>query len=166
MKTREYNRNEAVEYAEKWAYRRNPRYYNFNELGGDCTSFASQCIYAGSKIMNYKKYIGWYYNNLNNRAPSWSGVEFLHDFLINNKGVGPRARKIKEIGDLQIGDLIQLKFNTMERFSHSLIVVAKNGNELKKVFVATHTEDAYHKSVAEYNFESIRFLHIIDIGIW
>ena len=83
MKTREYNRNEAVEYAEKWAYRRNPRYYNFNELGGDCTSFASQCIYAGSKIMNYKKYIGWYYNNLNNRAPSWSGVEFLHDFLIN-----------------------------------------------------------------------------------
>ena len=49
MKTREYNRNEAVKYAEKWAYRRNPRYYNFNELGGDCTSFASQCIYAGSK---------------------------------------------------------------------------------------------------------------------
>lgn len=166
MKTREYNRNEAVEYAEKWAYRRNPQYYNFDELGGDCTSFASQCIYAGSKIMNYKRHIGWYYNNLSNRAPSWSGVEFLHDFLINNKGVGPRAKEIKEIGNLQKGDLIQLKFNTMERFSHSLIVVAKNGNELKKVFVATHTEDAYHKSVAEYNFESIRFLHITDIGIW
>ena len=45
----DYNRAAAVAYAHAWAYRRNPRYYNYEELGGDCTNFASQCLYAGSK---------------------------------------------------------------------------------------------------------------------
>ena len=126
MKTKKYNRDEVAKYAQKWAYKRNPLYYNFDEIGGDCTSFASQCIYAGSKIMNYKKHIGWYYNNINDRTPSWSGVEFLHNFLISNKGVGPRAKLIKNANDLEIGDLIQLKFSSMQRFSHSLIIVNKN----------------------------------------
>lgn len=55
--------------------------------GGDCTSFASQCIYAGSKVMNYNKNNGWYYNSGNDKSSSWSGVEFLYNFLTTNKGV-------------------------------------------------------------------------------
>ena len=55
----EYDRQKAKEYAKKWAYSRNPKYYNFDNVGGDCTSFISQCIYAGSGIMNYTKDIGW-----------------------------------------------------------------------------------------------------------
>ena len=51
MKELPYNRKNVIEYAGKWAYGRNPQYYNFDNVGGDCTSFASQCIYAGSKIM-------------------------------------------------------------------------------------------------------------------
>ena len=61
MKYKEYDRTAVVEYAKKWAFSRNPKYYNFDSVGGDCTSFASQCIYAGSKKMNYKKDLGWYY---------------------------------------------------------------------------------------------------------
>ena len=41
-----YNREEAVSYARKWALGRNPAYFDFQKLGGDCTNFASQCIYA------------------------------------------------------------------------------------------------------------------------
>ena len=36
----------AVRYAGKWAYGRNPAYFDFDGLGGDCTNFISQCIYA------------------------------------------------------------------------------------------------------------------------
>lgn len=50
---------------------------------------ASQCIFAGSNVMNYSKSNGWYYINGNNKSPSWSGVEFLHKFLITNKLAGP-----------------------------------------------------------------------------
>jgi len=34
----EYNRANAVAYAKKWAYGRNPKYYDFSDLGGDCTT--------------------------------------------------------------------------------------------------------------------------------
>lgn len=36
----DYDRAAAVAYAHTWAYRRNPRYYNYEELGGDCTNFS------------------------------------------------------------------------------------------------------------------------------
>ena len=36
-----YNRTAAVNYARKWALGRNPAYYDFEEIGGDCTNFAS-----------------------------------------------------------------------------------------------------------------------------
>ena len=41
-----YNRRSAVEYAHTWAYGRNPAYFDYQRLGGDCTNFASQCLYA------------------------------------------------------------------------------------------------------------------------
>ena len=60
MKETGYRREAAVEYAKKWAMGRNPRYLDFENFGGDCTNFASQCIYAGSGIMNYTPVMGWY----------------------------------------------------------------------------------------------------------
>lgn len=87
MKQVIYNRQKVYEYAEKWAYKRNPSYYNFDNVGGDCTSFASQCIYAGAGVMNYEKITGWYYKNGNDKSSSWSGVEFLYNFLTTNNSV-------------------------------------------------------------------------------
>lgn len=87
MKIKDYDRHLAVSYAKKWAFARNPKYYNYDSIGGDCTNFISQCIYAGSNVMNYNKVNGWYYINGNNKSPSWTGVEFLYDFLINNTGL-------------------------------------------------------------------------------
>ena len=48
-----YNRRAAGASAHKWAYGRNPAFYDFSEIGGDCTNFASQCLYAGTGIMNF-----------------------------------------------------------------------------------------------------------------
>ena len=58
MTLRPYDRQAAVTYAHRWAYHRNPDFYNFDELGGDCTNFASQCLYAGSGVMNYTPTFG------------------------------------------------------------------------------------------------------------
>ena len=48
-----YDRRAAVRYAHRWAYGRNPAYYDYEEVGGDCTSFASQSLYAGIGKMEY-----------------------------------------------------------------------------------------------------------------
>ena len=66
--------------------------------------------------------------------------------------------------DLRVGDIIQLKF-LEDRFSHSLIIVDKKGNALEDIYIATHTQDAYYRKLSTYNFNDIRFLHIIDIRI-
>lgn len=94
MKIRNYDRNLAIAYAHFWALGRNPEYYNFDPVGGDCTSFVSQCLYAGSQQMNYNRQNGWYYINGYDKSPSWSGVQFLYNFLIQNNGLGPRGIKV------------------------------------------------------------------------
>ena len=158
-----YDRQKAKEYAKKWAYGRNPKYYNFDNLGGDCTNFVSQCIYAGADIMNYTKNTGWYYNSINSRSPSWTGVEFLYKFLINNKSVGPRGNKVK-INEINIGDIAQLSFDGIN-FTHTLIVVNLGDiPTLDNIYIACHTYDSYNRRISSYNFEKIRFMHIE--GIW
>ena len=165
MRKIDYDRLKAKEYAKKWAYGRNPKYYNFDSIGGDCTSFISQCIYAGSNIMNYTKNTGWYYNSINDRSPAWSGVEYLYKFLINNKGVGPRGNKA-EIENLETGDLIQLSFDG-KIFSHTLIIVnIDNSKTLDNIYTASHTYDSYNRRVSTYNFQDIRFIHIDGIWKW
>ena len=164
MKFKEYNRLATIEYAKKWALARNSQYYNFDNVGGDCTSFASQCIYAGCKVMNYTKDYGWYYNNGNSKSPSWSGVEYLYQFLINNKGIGPQAIQTTQ-NKIEIGDIAQLSFDG-KKFEHTLVIVKiENKITLRGIKIASHTFDSFEKSISEYTFQEIRWLHIERVGI-
>lgn len=163
MNTKSYNRNLAVTYAKKWALSRNPKYYNFDPVGGDCTNFISQCLYAGSQKMNYNFENGWFYNNGYDKSPSWSGVEFLYKFLVKNKSYGPRGKEIPQ-NELEIGDIAQLSFDG-KTFKHSLFIIDINGNTLNDISIATHTYDALGKKISEYNFSKIRFVHIVNVGV-
>lgn len=158
--SREYNRKDAIEYAYKWAYKRNPKYYNYDSLGGDCTNFISQCIFAGSKMMNYTKTFGWYYNNANDKSPSWTGVEYLYNFITRDSGVGPIGRKVTKENVIP-GDFLQLKFNR-SNFGHSLLITKI---EDKNIYVTTHTIDNLNKPLNLYNYTDIRFIHIEKILI-
>lgn len=154
-----YNRQKVYEYAEKWSHNRNPRYYNYESIGGDCTNFGSQCIFAGCNQMNYAKNIGWYYINGNSKSPSWTVVEFLFKFLISNKGAGPKGKAVN-IDKLNVGDIIQLSFDGV-KFSHTLVVI-KNGIGIYNTYIAAHTDDVFGKGIYEYNFKKYRCVHILD----
>ena len=164
MKYKQYDRQAVVEYAKKWALGRNPNYYNFDPIGGDCTNFVSQCIYEGSKTMNYTKDLGWYYINGNNKSPSWSGVPYLYQFLVNNKGVGPQASETTQ-NKIELGDVAQLSFDG-EKFEHSLVIVKiENKFTLRGIKIASHTFDSLEKPISEYNLSKIRWIHIERVGI-
>ncbi len=160
-----YNRYETLEYAARWAYRRNPEYYDFSNLGGDCTNFVSQCIYAGAKVMNYTRDLGWYYISPDNRAPAWTGVQFLSNFLLSNKSAGPYAREV-DAQEIEIGDVIQLG-DENGRFYHSLIVVATRGiPSPRSIYIATHSDDAFLRRLSTYDYYQARFLHIEGVRKW
>lgn len=156
-----YNRDAAVRYAHRWAFGRNPRYYNFDELGGDCTNFASQCLYAGSGIMNYTPDFGWYYIGPNNKAPAWTGVPYFYNFLTRKEKtrgpVGVRA----SLEDLLPGDFVQLRFDS-EIFGHTPVVVEVGSPAtLENVLVAAHSQDSDFRPLSTYDVREIRFLHIL-----
>lgn len=155
----EYNRKNAVAYAFKWAYLRNPNYLDLSNLGGDCTNFISQCVYAGSGVMNYKPTFGWYYINSYKRSPSWTGVQYLYKFLIGNKAAGPFVKNV-DISQIELGDIIQLG-DENGRFYHSLLVTDINGTpSYETIRISTHTFDANLRSLNSYNIKNIQFLHI------
>ena len=152
MKIKKYNREKAVAYAKKWAYSRNPKYYNYDKIGGDCTNFISQCIYAGSGIMNYNEN-GWYYKNANNKSPSWTGVEFLYNFIVQNKGISIFGKEVDD-NQVDIGDIIQLSFDG-NIYGHTLIIVNR-----ENLSIASHTFDSYDRKLSSYNYKKARFIHI------
>jgi len=154
----EYNRSKAVDYAHFWAFKRNPQYYDFTGIGGDCTNFCSQCLYSAARIFNYNSNLGWYYHNAGSRSPSWTDVEYLYKFLVSNKGAGPYGQEC-DIGNIAEGDLIQLSFDGL-RFSHSLIVVGIDGASPEKIYIATHSYDSDNRPLYTYAYKHIRFIHI------
>lgn len=158
----EYDRGKAVEYAHIWAFSRNPAYFDFENFGGDCTNFASQCIYAGSRIMNFTPVYGWYYSSSYNRTASWTGVNFLYDFLINNTGRGPYAEEV-DIKDARPGDLAQLSFyDGGGYFNHSpFIVQAAAPANLDCILTAAHTFNADYYPLSSFEGVSgVRYVHI------
>ncbi|QZY56342.1 amidase domain-containing protein [Crassaminicella profunda] len=156
----EYDREKAVTYACEWAQRRNPIYTDFEEMGGDCTNFVSQVIYAGGCPMNYKRY-GWFYKNINDRAPAWTSVEYFYKFIVNNEDTGPIGEET-DLQDIEIGDVVQINFQEDNVYDHTPIVVKiKPGiKTIDKILVAAHTIDRVYYPLSAYDFKKLRFIHI------
>ena len=152
-----YYRDKALAYATKWALSRNPSFYDFSSLGGDCTNFCSQCLFAGASVMNYTPILGWYYNSINSRAPAWTGVAEFYNFLISNEGVGPYGAQTS-LSNLDVGDFIQL--GDESGFYHSLFVSGFDG---KIPLICSHSYDRYNAPLTDFYYERIRFIKILGV---
>lgn len=162
-----YIRERAVAYAERWALSRNPLFYDFAGSGGDCTNFVSQCILAGSCTMNFTPTYGWYFRSNADRAPSWTSVEYLYDFLTGtpefamaNGGTGPYGREVPD-RLVRIGDVVQLADSTGD-FYHTLIVSAVLPDDF---LVCAHTDDALNRPLSSYRFAQVRYIHIDGVRV-
>ncbi len=158
--TKEYDRAHAVEYARKYAFSQNPLFGDFREIGGNCTNFVSQCVYAGSCRMNFTPIVGWYYLDLSQRTASWTGVDYFFDFVVGNRGVGPFGRETGQ-GACEIGDVIQLS-RAGVGYYHSLLIV---GFDAEMPLVAAQTEDSLDRRLDSYTYDVARFLHIDGVRL-
>ena len=152
---KEYFRSRAVEYARKYALVRNPLFYTFEGIGGNCTNFVSQCVLAGSCVMNFSPIYGWFYLSSNRRAPAWTGVEFFYNFMTSNGGVGPYG-KVVGIEEAEIGDVIQLQ-NQDGVFYHTIIITEKRDGE---ILVCANSVDSLDRPLSSYDYKDLRVIHI------
>lgn len=112
---RKYNYLSAIEYARKHAFSYNKNYISFDEDGGDCTNFVSQCIRAGSinTSHTWKPY-----------THSWIRVNELYYYLLkNNVGID-----ITNKNNYPPGSIIQFFSNKKGYFSHSGIITETLAN--------------------------------------
>ncbi len=155
---KEYERERAVLYARKYALVRNPLFFSFAGIGGNCTNFVSQCVLAGSCVMNYTPIYGWYYLSTNRRSASWTGVEFFYNFMIGNTDVGPFAIE-STLDGAEIGDVIQLQ-NSEGVFYHTIIISEIRDGE---IYICANSNDALDKPLSEYDYANLRVIHILGV---
>ena len=153
--TKPYLRERAVAYARKYAFSQNPIFGNFRGIGGNCTNFVSQSIYAATCVMNYTPTFGWYYISLEDRSPSWTGVDYFYNFMTTNADVGPFGREIPP-EESEIGDVIQLGRNA-DGYYHTLLIVGYDGDD---PLVAAQTDDAFERPLSTYTYDFSRFIKI------
>ncbi|MDE7438986.1 MAG: amidase domain-containing protein, partial [Clostridia bacterium] len=110
-------------------------------------------------VMNYTPVFGWFYKSANDRTPSWTGVQYLYNFLVNNEGEGPFAEEVS-LDKLEVGDIVQLGTETND-FYHSPVVVGFSPRG--QILVAAHTYDAFNKPLNSYNFAKARGIHILGV---
>ena len=162
-----YDNDAALAYARRWALSRNPLFYNFSGVGGDCTSFVSQCVLAGSCVMNFTKDFGWYYISVEDRAPAFSGVEPFWRFMTGdaefraaNGGVGPFGEEIAREA-VRPGDVVQLGRED-GTYYHTLIVTQLRGSE---PLLTAHTRDVVDRPFSAYNAPRARFLRLLGVRL-
>ena len=132
-----YDREKAVNYAREWAFSRNPAFYTFDDIGGDCTNFVSQCIYAGSEVWNY-------------------------NFLTTNEGNGPYGSELP-LALAQVGDVIQLSFDGIS-FAHTLIITKiVLFPTPRSILIASHSNDSLDRPLNTYEYQAARLIHISGV---
>ena len=157
-----YSRQKAIEYAYTWWNKRNPNFFNFDELGGDCTNFVSQCLFYGGIKMNYTN-LGWFYKSLNYRSPSWTGVDEFFNFSVNNKSDFGVRCLLCNFNEVEIGDIVQLQLNNENEFHHTALITKIEGEiNHQNIFITCHSYDAKDKSLISYNYKQIRFLKVLN----
>ena len=156
---KKYNRKIAVNYSLNFALKRNDNFHDYTNEGGNCTNYVSQCLYAGSMVMNYD-YSGWYYKSPQQTSVSWANVEPLYNFLINNKREGVYGINAP-LEMCEIGDVIQLKFKNKKLFSHCLFVTKIEALTPKQIYVCANTRDVKEVPLSFYSYEKYRLIHIL-----
>ncbi|QRN84648.1 amidase domain-containing protein [Clostridia bacterium] len=172
----EYDREKAVEYAYEWTgccgLLRNPVWKAYDELGGNCNNFISQCLYAGGIPMDITGSINnqwkWYGDCLDEkerhsgRSSSWSGVDEFYEYAMNNEGPGLVAIVGDNIYSGQIGDVIQ--YGTDGKWTHSVIIVdvIRDENDmLVDYLVNSNTTDRIDCPMSAYSYADIRLIKIV-----
>jgi len=115
-----YDREAAVAYAVEWCFTRNPKWPVYDDEGGNCANFTSQCLLAGGIPMDYRgpseRQWKWYGETANysqrprGRSPSWASVDWFHRYATSNIGFGLVCEADAPYYSGEPGDVLQLGF--------------------------------------------------------
>lgn len=171
-----YDRQAAVDYARQWvgltAMTRNPKWGIYDDYGGNCNNFTSQCLYAGGIPMDIYGYDTqqwkWYsdvpnsYSEARGRSSSWSGVDEFYTYVNENSGYGLAAEADGNLYTAQPGDVLQ--YGADGEWKHSVLVteVVNDANGQPVEFlIASNTTDRIDWPMSAYAYADVRLIHVL-----
>lgn len=146
-----WNKSSAVSYADTYALNPNTSWPNFENQGGDCTNFVSQCLnYGGIRMdTNYTDRNNWYMAKNIYNAWIWGYPwTVAHDFyeyfrtssrtssyryFINSydwQSATSRPVPPNDNTSLNNGDIVSLDFTGDGRRDHNMIVTRQNTTDV------------------------------------
>lgn len=124
-----YNRDKALEYANTYVNKRNSAFTAYDESGGNCQNFASQCINAGGIPMDYKGEQWKHYSSSLNtseeakgRSASFISTTSFYNYAKTNTGYGLVSDPDVNIFYGEAGDIAHVGY---KGYSHAVVVVSQ-----------------------------------------
>lgn len=154
------NRDKMKLYQEKNYDKRPKRWGNFNDMGGDCTNYASQVIFSGGASMIKNQNNNWYYYGYNNRSPSWTGVNELSSFLHRKGGIGVHGEDYLKASELLVGDIIQLDLENLGKNTHTAVIYNPKGYLGSIPTISSHSFDRLNEPIFVFNYYTITPIHL------
>ncbi len=156
-----YDRDAAVAYARQWVGQRNPKWYEYDSIGGNCQNFVSQALLAGGVPMDYTKpgLWKWYGDtpnssyNSSGRSPAWTEVNAFYNYAKENRGYGLVASVDVPYDGGEVGDVIHL--GTSETWRHTVLiteVIRDSDGYVIDYLVASNTADYLNFPVSAYYY--------------
>lgn len=141
-------RKNAVNYAdrycgaaadEEYGWKYNPKYRDYNSMGGDCTNFASQVLFEGG---NFRKTSVWNYNKDGSKA--WLNAQAFKNYLLYSGRAslidsGSYEKVFKSSFKLLPGDIIA--YEKKGKVAHISVVTGADNKGYS--LVNSHNTDRY-----------------------
>lgn len=163
-----YNREKALEYAQKWVNKRNPKWTSFD---ANCQNYASQVLYAGGIPMDYTgsadEFLQWkFYSSSYNEQEigkgyvyTWTSVTRFYKYAKNNIGSGLCATVDAPLSTSLPGDIIQVGTEGATR--HTLVVIDKyEKNNISDILVNSNTVDLENYPLSAYTYPYMSLIKI------
>ena len=170
----DYDRTAAVAYAMDWvdplSVIRNDTWGLYDEYGGNCNNYISQCLYAGGIPMDTEgeDQWKWYGDSVNTRqtesgrSGSWAGVEEFYDYAESNTGYGLAADTTANLYAGQAGDILQ--YGVDGEWNHSVIitdVVTDADGSVKDYLINSNTTDRINYPASAYAYSDLRLIRVL-----
>lgn len=105
-----YDRAAAYDYLMAYCDERNPRWYAYDDVGGNCMNFGSQVLLAGGIPEDERGDEEWYWDGQNDLDLSWINVGHFYDYCRDNEGYGLVADTEAGYYTGEVGDVVIVGF--------------------------------------------------------
>lgn len=156
-----YDRAAAYEYLMTYCDKRNPAWYAYDEVGGNCMNFGSQVLLAGGIPEDERGDEEWYWDGQNDLDLSWINVGRFYDYCRDNDGFGLVADTEANYYTGEVGDVLIVGFAGDHRHTTIIsdIVRDENGNTVDYL-ISCNTTNYRDFPVSAYYYTFHRLIKI------